>query len=735
MKYAEQKLIIFIFLLIGTIQVTAQTMPTFEEKQPAANFENDTLIKKYDFPQIDIIGRKPSLLSRIPGSADIISSTILATTQPHSGNEVFRKVTGLHVVEEEGGGLRTNVGIRGLDPDRSRTILMLEDGIPIALAPYGEPEMYYTPSIDRMKQVEVLKGSGSILFGPQTIGGVINYITADPPIESKTSVRIKGGEHGFFTGNLNYGTTIDNVGIQVGYLHRRADRMGILNFNTDDLTAKIRFNAGEKSRVGLKFAVYNEISNSTYIGLTQSMYDRGEYYTEIAPNDRLDIKRISASLTHDYFLSDKAYVRTTVFGYTTTRNWLRQDFSRTIPSNMTGVVFGDTSLAGGAIYMRNSTGNRNRQFEVAGVEPRIFYSFDMNGIKNEFEGGLRFLYEKAYEQRINGTKGDAISGSLTEDETRTGYAFSLFLQDRIKVIDALNITPGIRLESFQFERDIFRLSSRDTSLNTTDGIFSVVPGIGLTYNFDNTVTFFGGVHRGFAPPRIKDAISNNGTSLQLESELSWNYEIGSRINFDNILFIELTGYMLDFSNQVIPVSESSGGAGTGLVNGGRTNHTGVEAGFKFDIGRLLKSDYGLALGTSLTLGRSEYNADRFVTRNNITTNINGNSLPYAPGLFFSGSIDIFVPFGFGIQFSGTYAGEQFTDELNTIQPEANGETGKMSSYFVLDATGRYLISEINAAIYLSVKNILDERYIASRRPQGIKVGLPRLITAGFEVTL
>jgi outer membrane receptor for Fe3+-dicitrate len=51
--------------------------------------------------------------------------------------------------------------------------------------------MYYTPSIDRMSSVEIVKGSGSILFGPQTIGGVINYITPDPPQESLFQLNLK----------------------------------------------------------------------------------------------------------------------------------------------------------------------------------------------------------------------------------------------------------------------------------------------------------------------------------------------------------------------------------------------------------------------------------------------------------------------------------------------------------------------------------------------------------------
>lgn len=695
----------------------------------------DTTFKMYDFPQIDVIGRKPVLLNRIPGSASIIASTSLKHAQPIAGNEMLRQVTGVHVVDEEGVGLRANIGIRGLDPDRSRTVLMLEDGVPIALAPYGEPEMYYTPSIDRMKSVEILKGSGSILFGPQTIGGVINYITADPPLVSTTGVSLRGGSGGFASGQLSYGTTFDNVGVQVNYLHKRADRLGITRFNVNDLTAKLRFNLSDNSRLGFKLAAYDEISNSTYVGLTQNMYENKEYYTEIAPNDELDIRRYSASLTYDYFISDKSYIRTTAFGYTTTRNWLRQNFSRTPASGMTGIVFGDTTVTNGAIYIRNSTGNRNRQFEVAGIEPRFFTSFEIGSIKNELEGGFRFLYEKAFEQRIDGRSADAKSGDLREDEIRTGYASSLFVQNRFFMTEKLTLTPGVRLENFSFSRDIFRFNFVDTSLTAKDDLFSVVPGIGINYNFNNEYSIFAGVHRGFAPPRVKDAITNGGEALQLDAELSWNYEAGVRALLFEFLAVEFTGYMLDFSNQVIPVSESSGGFGTGLVNGGSTIHKGIEASVKLDLGRILNSSYGIMLGTSATFSHSEYNADRFVTVNSERINIKGNKLPYSPNQFVTGSVDFSTPFGFGLQVSGTHIGEQYTDELNSAEASASGETGLMLSYNVIDITGRYEIEAISSTVFLSVKNLLDERYIASRRPQGIKVGLPRIITAGIELTL
>ncbi len=691
----------------------------------------DTLFKNYEFPQVDIIGTSPGLINRVPGSAVLITLNQLKMTNPVNGNEVFRKVSGINAVDEEGIGLRTNIGIRGLDPDRSRTVLMLEDGVPVSLAPYGEPEMYYTPAMDRMNGIEILKGSGSILFGPQTIGGVVNYLTADPPGVQSTSFKIRGGENGYFTGQMSYGNTFGNVGAMINYLHKQSDNLGTLNFSVNDITGKMKFELGEKSMLGLKLSFYDETSNSTYIGLTQNMYDSGEYYEIIAPYDKLNIKRYSASITHDYNISNSVLLRTTAFGYTTVRNWLRQDFSRTRISNPVA-VFGDTSIAGGAIYMRNSTGNRDRQFEVGGIEPRIYSKYSIGKTLNELEGGLRFLFERANEQRINGKKANAESGDLTEDEVRTGYAYTAFVQNRTYVSEKFSVTPGLRLESFMYEREINRLNSRDTLITAENKIFSVIPGIGFNYDIDNRYTFFAGIHRGFAPPRIKDAITNGGEALELDAELSWNSELGMRINIADGLDIELTGYLLNFSNQIIPVSESSGGNGTGLVNGGETRHIGLETGVTVDLGMLFKSKYNFIISSAGTFSSSEYSADRFITSGSETVNISGNKLPYAPEFMLANSFEIISPFGLSFMLSAKYTGQQFTNELNTTEPSANGETGLMPSFSVYDVTGRYRLSSLNTTFYFSVKNFTNERYIASRRPQGIKTGLPAVLTAGFD---
>jgi Fe(3+) dicitrate transport protein len=731
-------------------------------KIPKNDLPEDSLnVKVYQMPQIEILDDRTGVMGQLPGAAGYISRADLKELAPINGNEAIRRISGVHVLEEEGAGLRVNVGIRGLDPDKSRNILVLEDGVPVALAPYGEPEMYYTPAMDRMSGVEILKGSGSILFGPQTIGGVMNYITADPPEKSTTTLRLKGGEGGYFSGYAGYGTTFGNTGIQVSYLRRQADNLGNLNFRLNDITAKLKFKINEKSSIGLKLGIYQEESNATYIGITQTMYDKGgDDFTRLAPDDRLNVDRYSISSTYRYDVNSNLQINTTAFAYTTKRNWRRQDFSSSsTATNQTGVVFGDPTQPGGALYMRNSTGNRDRQFEVGGLESRLKWNYNLGKIKNILNAGARVMHETAFEQTVNGTKPNAESGAMVGDEVRTGLAGSLFAQNKLVITEKFTVTAGLRYEDYTYERQINRVSSKDTLISNTTKSNQLIPGLGFNYTFSEKLGVFGGLHRGFAPPRTKDAIDNSGLDLELDAELSWNYELGLRTKVQEILFVEATGFYMDFSNQVIPVSQSSGGLGAGLLNGGRTVHSGAELSLAIDFGKwLISKDYSLKAQVSATYVNAFFNSDRFVTTQtstnpdfqDVVVNIKGNKTPYAPSTFLSSSLSFKAPFGLGLQLIGTYIGEQYTDELNTgnvydyiakdiadpnyryVQATANGRTGKLDSYFLLDATAWYDIPKTKASVNISVKNITNERYIVSRRPQGIRVGLPRLISAGFN---
>lgn len=696
-------------------------------------------------PQLYVVGTRDQLFSKTPGSVTYLDNLELARLQPVSGNEVFRRVPGLNIVDEEGAGLRANIGIRGLDPDRSRNVLMMEDGVPIALNPYGEPEMYYTPAIDRMSGVEILKGSGQILYGPQTIGGVVNYITAAPPDEEEIGLKLQGGQGGYLSALGSYGNTFNNTGVQLNYLHKRADALGATNFIINDVTAKFKFPLSDKSTIGVKLAFYNEVSNSTYVGITQPMYDQGGHdFSVLMPNDELDVNRYLASLSHNYQLSKSLEIQSTLYGYTTARNWRRQDYAyNTVtngtpnppPSDWTGVVWGDESIPGGAIYLRDRTGNRDRQFEVVGWEQKLNYKKALGSITNEFVGGYRLMYERAYEQRINGSNASAQSGSLVSDEIRTGNALAFYVLDKIIFSGKWDLTPGVRGEFYNYQREILREASVDVNMVAENTISELIPGVGLNYRPNTKLNLFGGIHRGYAPPRIKDAIdfSVSNPVLQLDAEQSWNMEAGLRTQLYKGLYAELTYFYMDFDNQIIPSSQSVGGSGFGLTNAGRTLHHGVEASLSMNSRELLGTTWLTHLDVNATYVNAVYNSDRLVSSGNDKINVNGNRLPYAPECTVSTALSVEAPFGTGLRLTYNFVGNQFTDELNTVAPSNNGRVGKMASYSLLDATIYHKIPALHASVNLSAKNLTDERYVATRRPEGIRVGLPRFITAGFEI--
>ena len=123
--------------------------------------------KETVMPRVDVIG-SPEKLEHIPGSGQIIDQKDLESSRVFTANEALRKAAGVNVRDEDGFGLRPNIGIRGLNPTRSTKVTLLEDGIPLAYAPYGDNASYYHPPIDRFERIEVLKGAGQILFGPKT---------------------------------------------------------------------------------------------------------------------------------------------------------------------------------------------------------------------------------------------------------------------------------------------------------------------------------------------------------------------------------------------------------------------------------------------------------------------------------------------------------------------------------------------------------------------------------------
>ena len=687
---------------------------------------------------IEVVGRTDEILMEIPGSVFLISKQELHDSKPIDANEVLKKVPGLILREDSGPmAMRLNVGMRGLNPDRSRKVLMLEDGLPISLAPYGEPEMYYSPPIDRMERVEVLKGSGQIAHGPQTVGGVINFVTPDPPAKFHGRFDLEGGQRGIFVGNGSLGGSNKNqsAGWFLNYLHKQGDGWRDFWFDIEDVQSKFTLKPNDKHTLSIKAGVYDERSNSTYLGLTRPMFDRDPAQNAV-PGDDLKVSRESGSLSHTYALNPHTLWSTSVFAYHTVRNWGRQDWDRSDQGRDYLGVIGNPAIPGGAVFLRDSAGNRNREFYVAGVQSGLSMDHDLGGRRNKLDLGLRYIYEKADDQRINGPGFRARSGDLRDDEERFGKAFSGYVQNRFYLGDRWIVTPGVRFEHYNQQRHITRTRVRtgqgripmDVDRRQDNGITALVPGLGVSFKATEKLTLFTGIHRGFAPPRTKIAITSDAENLNLDAELSWNYEAGARFAGSRVLQGEFTYFRLDFSNQIIAAAES-GGATTTLSNGGATLHQGFESSFRANWNELVSTG-GWTIFTDF---RHMYLLTAEFSENNL---FGGNRLPYAPTNTLSALLGVRHSRGLGFQIDLSRIADQFGDNRETIADSADGTVGRLPAYQVANLMVDYRIRRERWEFtpYFTIKNVANELYIASRAPQGIQPGLFRQTNFGLKIS-
>ncbi len=703
-------------------------------------------------PQIDVIGRRRSALDSVPGSGTVITPQEIQNRGPAHIEEMLRTTPGINVTSEEGQGLRLNIGIRGLDPNRSRRVLLLEDGVPLSMGVYGEPEAYYTPMIERVERIEILKGSGSILWGPQTVGGVVNFITREPPKRLTIGARAAYGSYNYFLAQAFAGDTVGAFGYLFEAAHKRFDGHRNLGLAQTDVSAKFRIQISPRSVFGIKLHFYDESSRSTYLGLTTPQYENNAAASP-AIHDRFLVRRYAISATHKHFFETAGSLQTTFYAYQIERDWMRQDFDREnkganyerIVDGNNQVVASSDSKDGSTLYFRRSTGNRDRLFHNAGLETRYVVNFSFgNVVDNELSAGVRLHVEAANEQHINGERENSPSGDVRDDERRWAFASALFLQNKFMFLDKrLQITPGVRVEMLRNERHILRTRVKDangkdvpTDVDRLANSFTAtpIPGLGISYQPINGLSIFGGVHRGYAPPRIKDAITAGGSSIEIDAEFSWNYELGLRSRIKRFFQAELTGFLMDFQNQVIPPAEASGAVasdpanqGKPFVNAGRTLHAGLEASAMFDLADAMRWGFRLPLTLTYTWVPLAIFAEP-------GTKYYNNRLPYAPEHLVSANLGFFHPIGFSASVTAHYMSEQFADNAMTVQASADGLVGRIEGRFLLDAriAYTYQMSHWSVGVFFEGKNLTDARYIASRRPQGIMPGMFRQFIGGIH---
>lgn len=694
---------------------------------PSVAWADEPAGKGPAIPEVRVVGDSADALQKVPGSRTVITPEQMKRADPVDVSEMLRRVPGVQARQDTAAGQRLDIGVRGLESGRSRRVLVLEDGIPIGVNPYAEPDLFYATPIERVRSIEVVKGSASILFGPQTLGGVINFVTFAPAERTEAMAEVKGGLFGYGRGVARYGDSIGSARYTTQASYQRGDGVRAEPFEAVDAFGKVALDTSDRGTAILKIGFHDDVADSGAVGLTREMFRADPRRTTLTPNDHHHLRRYEASLVHDQRFTANVKLRTLAYAYVTDRIWRRQNYLRTpTPGESYERIEGDVSLPQGAIYFQNTNVVLDRSYEVAGLEPRIEHRFETAGIEHTMDYGARLLGESAHYQQRTGEHPRSFAGTLDSEEEHRTLAAAAYVQDRMAFRKDLLVTPGLRVERATFRRRVLRASdatgaNHDTPAPAAESATTgIIPGIGIVFGAPHAHVF-GGLHLGWAPPRVAASISPNGTPADLGGEQSINYELGTRIRPARWLRTEATAFMSNFRNQIVLGPSVSGGPS--LAAEGPTRHLGFETQATLEIARALGArDVIVDLTARYNLARATFHGGAN----------DGNILPYAPLQTFSTNLDLEHRSGVGGQIAYNVVGPQYSDARNTVATDASGRVGRIDAWHIVDLTAHYRHKPSGISVRLTVKNALDDVYVVARRPEGIFASGFRMATLGVR---
>ncbi len=684
--------------------------------------------------------------SRLAGAVQVIGSKQLERLDLDDPHDVLRQAPGVYVREEDGVGLRPNIAMRGVNPDRSKKITLMEDGVLFGPAPYSAPAAYYFPMMSRITQVRVIKGPGAVAFGPQSVAGAIDLITRDIPYKPEVGVDLGIGQYGYFKANAHAGAANEQFGVLVEGTHVSSSGFKELpnDANTgaarNEWMVKTSYLLDPRAQVSnlfeLKLGYSSESSNETYLGLTDADFEDNPNRRYPGSNlDRMENHRTNIALSHTLNSYEKRLeLKTTIYRNDLSRIWNKfNHFGGASASDVLadpddpanaayyGVLTGQENTSGEADSL--FIGPNQRDFVSQGLQLRLRYEPQTGAFLHKLEFGLR-LHQDSIERHHSEQAYAMFAGDLypvdnvvirTTENVGSTHAMAFHLIDAI-TWKRLTLTPGIRVEAIHS-------SLEDTLAGTKTTRNDVVPLPSLGAYFDLTQDWglLGGAYRGFSP-------AAPGSGSDESPELSINYEAGTRYSSTNTK-LELIGFFNDYQNLTDVCTLSSGCVANDLdtqFEAGRAFIYGVESLASHD---LELGPVTLPLSAVYTLSYGEFRST-FDSADPIFGEVDaGDEVPYLPRHQFRGQIAAEFD-QYQAYLAGTYvsavreqAGTEELDAVMSADPLVKLDVGV--SVQVLESL----------QVYVHARNLLDYQGVSSHRPYGGRPNAPRWFQAGMEFEL
>ncbi len=720
-------------------------VPTLAIAQPEDPPIDDQLIEDQLVHQLEDATETIEIVERAPpGAATSVRRDALERTEQDDIHHVLATVPGVYVREEDGYGLRPNIGMRGAAAERSAKIAIMEDGVLIAPAPYSAPAAYYFPIVTRMSQIDVTKGPAAIKYGPNTVGGAINLIGEPMPGQRAGYLDMAIGSDLYTKLHARAAERGERWGVMAEYVNlhtngfKRIDGGGDSGFLKNDVQLWGRWSspvtAAAYHQLDLKVGYADESSDETYTGLSDADFavdpQRRYAATQL---DHFDWTHTRLRASWRLELGTRFRLQTDAYRFDLSRAWRK--FDAFGGERDLAAVLADPTAGSNPVYYALMTGTadttspeeqlilgtNDRTFVSQGVQSIAQAELHTGSLSHLVDTGVRLHYDSADRQRdedryamMAGHVTAAGNGALVLDNLASTLAVAAHAQDQVRW-RWLEVSAGLRVEAISIDY-LDRLTTE-----RYDDVYSVwVPGGGVIVHASDQVQLLGGVHRGFSPVAPSAA-------AMVSPESSVNWETGARWRND-LAGVDLLGFFSDYSNLKGTCTFSSGCRASqegDEFDGGRVHVWGLEAKAALD----LRASTALAvpIDASYTLTRSAFQtsfASEFGAWGDVAV---GDELPYLPSHQLALSAALVTK---RADFGGQLRWQSAMRDV-----AGQGDDG--------DRTDPITAIDLNAHVrfapwgeaYVLCNNLLDEQGVVSRRPWGARPAAPLSIIAGIKARL
>lgn len=631
------------------------------------------------------------------GARDVVRREEFERSGATTAREVLNRIPGVNAPENNGTGshdMALNFGIRGLNPRLASRSTVLMDGIPVPFAPYGQPQLSFAPiSMGNMDAVDVVRGGGAVRYGPQNVGGIVNFVTRAIPDEPtakagfQTQTSPSSSHDGFKTSaNLLAGGTNDN-GLGGALLYsgtRGGDWREHSDTQIDDLILKGKLQLDEANSLHA-MAQYYEGEAQMPGGLSVADYDADPYQSTR--------------------LQDKFWGRRTMFN-------LGYDYKEDARQFSVNSFFTKT-LRSGYLDQGNFISLSPREYWVRGIETRLSQGFAMGESWHEVGVGYRYINEASHELRyrepLSADQLPTTASRKDRDTRGSTDAHAIFLDDRID-IGQWTITPGIRYEMIDSEQ-----TNKINGVRYQGDYNTALPALNVMYHLTDSWNLYANTEGSFGSVQYSQ-MPNRVSSGEVKPEKARTWELGTRYD-DGLLQAEIGAFLINFDNQY-----ESNQTNDSVIARGETRHQGIETSVK----------YALEGVNPALAGFDVYATYAFVDAKIREDGPNkGNRVPFSSR--HKGTLGVGYTAGpWQLNLDSTYQSDQFADNANTSSESADGSTGRIPGYMLFSSRAAYdfgpQLSNLNVAV--GVKNLFNHQYYTRSfddNNKGKYVGEPRTV--------